>query len=132
MTPTTHQEPSTADLVKQLADQTSRLVREEVELAKAELQIKGKQAGVGAGMFGGAGLFGVFAFGALTAAIIAALSLAMATWLAALIVAVVYGVIAGVAALMGKKNVSEAGAPKPERAIEGIKQDVATVKGDHR
>ena len=128
MTPTTHQEPSTADLVKQLADQTSRLVREEVELAKAELQIKGKQAGVGAGMFGGAGLFGVFAFGALTAAIIAALSLAMDTWLAALIVAVVYGAIAGVAALMGKKKVQEALPPVPEDSVESVKEDVQWTK----
>jgi uncharacterized membrane protein YqjE len=128
MTPATHQEPSTADLVKQLADQTSRLVREEVELAKAELQIKGKQAGVGAGMFGGAGLFGVFAFGALTAAIIAALSLAMDTWLAALIVAVVYGAVAGVAALMGKKKVQEALPPVPEDSVESVKEDVQWTK----
>jgi uncharacterized membrane protein YqjE len=128
MSPTTHQEPSTADLVKQLADQTSRLVREEVELAKAELQIKGKQAGVGAGMFGGAGLFGVFAFAALTAAIIAALSLAMDTWLAALIVAVVYGAIAGVAALAGKKKVQEALPPVPEDSVESVKEDVQWTK----
>jgi uncharacterized membrane protein YqjE len=128
MSPTTHQEPSTADLVKQLAEQTSRLVREEVELAKAELQIKGKQAGAGAGMFGGAGLFGVFAFGALTAAIIAALSLAMDTWLAALIVAVVYGAIAGVAALVGKKKVQEALPPVPEESVESVKEDVQWTK----
>jgi hypothetical protein len=127
MSPTT-QDASTAELVKQLSEQTSRLVREEVELAKAELQVKGKQAGIGAGMFGGAGLFGVFAFGALTAAIIAALSLAMDTWLAALIVAVVYGAIAGVAALMGKKKVQEALPPVPEDSVESVKEDVQWTK----
>ena len=128
MSPATQQDASTADLVKQLADQTSRLVREEVELAKAELQIKGKRAGIGAGMFGGAGLFGVFAFGALTAAIIAALSLVVDTWLAALIVAVVYGAIAGVAAVMGKKKVQEALPPVPEDSVESVKEDVQWTK----
>ena len=128
MSPATQQDASTADLVKQLADQTIRLVREEVELAKAELQIKGKRAGIGAGMFGGAGLFGVFAFGALTAAIIAALSLVVDTWLAALIVAVVYGAIAGVAAVMGKKKVQEALPPVPEDSVESVKEDVQWTK----
>jgi nitrate/nitrite transporter NarK len=99
-----------------------------VELAKTELQIKGKQAGLGAGMFGGAGLFGVFAFGALTAAIIAALSLAMDTRLAALIVAVVYGAIAGVAALMGKKKVQQAMPPVPEDSVDSVKEDVQWTK----
>ena len=59
-------------------------------MAKAEIGEKGKQAGIGAGMFGGAGLFGVGAFAALTACFIAALELAMPIWLAALIVTVVY------------------------------------------
>src|SRR3954469_2854606 len=108
------QEPSAADLVKELSEQTSRLVRQELELAKAELQVKGKRAGAGAGMFGGAGVLGLFALGALTAAVIAALDLAMATWLAALIVAVVYGAAAGIAALMGKQKVQEALPAVPE------------------
>ena len=86
---------SVADLLKQASDQTTTLVRQELELAKAELTTKGKQVGLGAGMFGGAGVFGLYAFGALTAAIILALSLAITGWLAALIVAVVYGAIAG-------------------------------------
>src|SRR4051794_20361343 len=96
------------ELVKQLSEQTSHLVRAEVELAKAELSEKGKKAGMGAGMFGGAGLFGIFGFAALTTAIIAILDTAMVTWLAALIVAVVYFAVAGIAALMGKKKVDEA------------------------
>jgi uncharacterized membrane protein YqjE len=116
------------ELVKQLSDQTSHLVRAEVELAKAELAEKGKKAGMGAGMFGGAGLFGVFGFAALTTAIIAALDLAMATWLAALIVAVVYFAIAGIAAMMGKNKVQEAGPPVPQQAIDTTKQDVEVTK----
>jgi uncharacterized membrane protein YqjE len=116
------------ELVKQLSDQTTQLVRAEVELAKAELAQKGKQAGIGAGMFGGAGLFGVFGFGALTAAIIAILATAMATWVAALIVAVVYFAIAGVAALMGKKRVKQATPLAPQQAIDTTKADVEVTK----
>src|SRR5689334_20786838 len=92
-------EASMAELVKQLSDQTSRLARQEVELAKAELSVKGKRAGIGAGMFGGAGVFGFYALGALTATAILALATAVTAWLAALIVAVVLGGIAGVLAL---------------------------------
>ena len=107
---------SVGELARQLSEQTSRLVRQEMELAKAELSIKGKQAGLGAGLFGGAGVLGLFALAALTAAVIAALSLAMATWLAALIVAVVYGAAAGVAALIGRRKVQEALPPFPRTA----------------
>ncbi len=116
------------ELVKQLSEQTSHLVRAEVELAKAELSEKGKKAGMGAGMFGGAGLFGVFGFAALTATFIAALDLAMATWLAALIVAVVYFAIAGIAALMGKKKVDQATPLAPRQAIDTTKADVEVAK----
>src|SRR3954467_14750231 len=124
----TSSDASVADLARQLSEQTTRLVRQEVELAKAELSIKGKQAGLGAGMFGGAALLGLFALGALTAAVIAALSLAMATWLAALIVAVVYAAAAGVAALMGKRKVEEALPPVPEDSVESVKEDVQWTK----
>jgi uncharacterized membrane protein YqjE len=116
------------DLVKDLSEQTSALVRKEVELAKAELAVKGKKAGMGAGMFGGAGLFGFFAFAGLTATFILALSTAVAPWLAALIVTVVYAAIAGVLALQGKNKVQEAGPPVPERAVDSTKEDVAWVK----
>jgi MFS family permease len=117
-----------AELVKQLSEQTSRLARQEVELAKAELTAKGKRAGLGAGMLGGAGLVGLYAVGALTAAVILALATAVAGWLAALIVAVVYGVIAGVLALTGKGKVSEASPPVPEQATESVKEDVRWAK----
>ena len=119
---------SVAELVKQLSEQTSRLARQEVELAKAELAIKGKRAGIGAGMFGGAGLFGLYAVGALTATAILALATAVAAWLAALIVAVVLASIAGVLALRGKAKVKAATPPVPEQATESVKEDVQWAK----
>jgi uncharacterized membrane protein YqjE len=125
-------EHGTGELLKELSDHTTTLVRKEIELAKAELGEKGKKAGQGAGMFGGAGLFGVFAFGALTTAIIAALDSAMELWLAALIVAVVYGAIAAVLALQGRNKVQEATPPAPEQAIESTKEDVRWAKTQAR
>jgi MFS family permease len=122
------QDTSAAELVKQLSEQTSRLLRQEFELAKAELTIKGKRAGVGAGMFGGAGVLGLYAVGALIAAAIAALDTAMATWLAALIVGAVLAAAAGVVALTGKQKVQEAMPPVPEDSVESVKEDVQWTK----
>jgi MFS family permease len=119
---------SVAELVKQLSEQSSRLARHEVELAKAELAIKGKKAGIGAGMFGGAGVFGGYALGALIATAILALATAVAAWLAALIVTVVLGAIAGVLALQGKNKVQQATPPVPEQASESVKEDVQWAK----
>ena len=116
------------ELMKELSDQTTTLVRKEIELAKAELAVKGKKAGIGAGMFGGAGLFGFFTFACLTATLILALATAVAPWLAALIVTAVYGAIAGVLALQGKNKVQEATPPVPERAVDSTKEDVAWVR----
>jgi MFS family permease len=121
-------EASVAELVKQLSEQTSRLARQEVELAKAELQTKGRRAGIGAGMFGGAGIFGFYAFGALTAAAILGLATAVAGWLAALIVSAALGVIAGLLALQGKNRVQAASPPVPEQATESVKEDVQWAK----
>jgi hypothetical protein len=109
---------SIADLLKQLSDQTATLVRQELDLAKAELTAKGKQAGFGAGVFA------LYAVGALTACLILALSTAMAGWLAALIVSVVYGAVAGVLALAGKNKVQAGVPPLPEQAVESTKEDV--------
>jgi MFS family permease len=119
---------SMAELVKQLSEQTSRLARQEVELAKAELTEKGKRAGLGAGMFGGAGIFGFYAIGALTAAAILGLATAVKAWLAALIVTAVLAVIAGVLALTGKQKVEQATPPVPEQATESVKEDVQWAK----
>ena len=125
-------EHGTGELLKELSDHTTTLVRKEIELAKAELGEKGKKAGQGAGMFGGAGLFAALAFGALTTCIIVALDSAVELWLAALIVAVVYGAIAGVLALQGRNKVQEAGPPVPEQATESVKEDVQWAKTQAR
>jgi hypothetical protein len=115
---------SIAELLGQLSEQTAALVRQELDLARAELTTKGKQAGIGAGMFGGAGLFGLYALGALTACVILALATAMDGWLAALIVAAVYGAIAGVLALTGKNRVKQGVPPVPEQTVETVREDV--------
>lgn len=117
-----------SELVKQLTEQTRTLARQEIELAKAELTQKGRQAGIGAGMFGGAGLFGFFAFAVLTACFVLALATAMAPWLAALVVAALYGAVAGALALSGKRHVQEATPPVPEQTVETVKEDVQWTK----
>jgi uncharacterized membrane protein YqjE len=119
---------SLGELLKQLSEQTTRLVHQELELAKAELTQKGKQAGMGAGLFGGAGAIGFLALAALTTCFILALDAAMPAWLAALIVAVVYGVIAAVLAMQGRKKIKQAVPPVPEQTIETVKEDVEWVK----
>jgi hypothetical protein len=116
------------ELLKQLSEETTRLVRQELELAKAEVSEKGKRAGVGAGMFGGAGVSALLGLGALTAALIAALDSAMATWLAALIAGVPWLAVAGVLALQGRNKVQEATPPVPEQATESVKEDFQWAK----
>ena len=118
-------------LVHQLTQQVPELIRSEIRLAQAEVAEKGKRAGVGIGMFSVAGLLAFFAFGSLVATAILALALVVDAWLAALIVALVLLAAAAVAGLVGKNKVAEAGPPAPERAIQGLKDDIATVKGDH-
>jgi apolipoprotein N-acyltransferase len=130
MTPsrTRNEDASISELIQQLSEQTSRLARQEVELAKAEMTIKGKRLGIGAGAFGGAGLVALFGLGALTAAVILLLATAMSPWLAALIVAVVYLAVAGALALVGKSKVESATPPVPERTVASVKQDVEQTK----
>jgi hypothetical protein len=117
-----------AELMRDLSQQSTELIRQEIELAKAELRAKGKSAGVGAGMFGAAGLVALFGVGALTACLVLALATAVDAWLAALIVAVVYLAAAGVAALVGRGKVQEATPPAPEQAIASAKEDVRWTK----
>jgi putative superfamily III holin-X len=117
-----------ADLVKQLAGQTSTLVRQEIDLAKAELTDKGKTAGKGAGLLGGAAVVGLLAAGALTACLILALSEAMDAWLAALIVTVVMGAVAAFLAIRGRDRIRAATPPVPEQTIETVKEDVEWAK----
>ena len=123
-------EQSTGDLVKQLTQQVSTLVRQEVELAKVEMADKGKKAGVGIGMFGGAGVAALLGLGALTAFLILVLDLAMPTWAAALIVGVIWAAVAGVLALQGREKVKEVGTPLPEETTESVKEDVELLKGN--
>lgn len=119
---------STAELVRALSEQSSRLAQMEVELAKAELTEKGKKIGAGVGAFGAAGVVALYMVGALVATAILALSEAMEAWLAALIVTAVLGAIAAVLALTGKKNVEAGSPPVPRRAIDTTKQDIGTAK----
>jgi Putative Actinobacterial Holin-X, holin superfamily III len=119
---------SIGELVKDLATETSTLVRQEIDLAKAEMTDRGKRAGKGVGMLAAGAVVAVLAFGALTAGLIAALDLAMPTWLAALIVTVVYGAIAAVLVQIGRKQVQEAAPPVPEETIESVKEDVQWAK----
>ena len=120
------------ELLKQLSQETTQLLRQEIELAKAEVSEKGKKAGIGAGLFGGAGVLGLLAAGALTACFILALSELMHPALAALLVAVVYGAVAGVLALQGRQKVKEATPPVPEQTIETVKEDVQWAKNQTR
>jgi MFS family permease len=117
-----------AVLLRDLSEQTSTLVRKELELARLEMTEKGKRAGVGVGMFGGAGLVGLYALGAVVAAAILALATAITPWLAALVIAAVCGAVAGALALIGKSKVSQATPPVPERATESVKEDVRWTK----
>jgi uncharacterized membrane protein YqjE len=120
------------ELLKQLSQETTTLVRQELELAKAEMAEKGKRAGLGAGMFGGAGAAALLGLGALTAAAIAALDTAMALWLAALILALLWLAAAGVLAMRGKSKVQQATPPVPEQTQRSVKEDVEWAKNQAR
>ena len=119
---------SLGELFGKLSNETSTLIRQEMALARAELTEKGKEAGKGAGLFGGAGVVGLLAAGALTACLILLLDLAIASWLAALIVAVVLGAVAAVLALQGREKVREAAPPVPEQTVDTVKEDVEWAK----
>jgi uncharacterized membrane protein YqjE len=124
----TSSDKSVGELVQELSQQTSTLIRQEMRLAQAELTEKGRHAGKGAGMFGGAGAVALYGVGALVAAAIIGLGTALEPWLAAVIVGVVLLAVAGILALTGKREVDRAGPPKPEQTIESVQRDVETVK----
>ena len=117
-----------AELMKELANETTTLVRQELQLAKAEAAEKGKRAGLAAGLLTGAGVAGLLALGALTAFLILALDSAMPSWLAALIVALMWAAVAGVLAFIGRQRIKEAGPPKPEQTLDSVKEDVDHAK----
>lgn len=122
------QQRSVADLTRDLSTQTSELVRREVALAIAEIKEKGTHAGVGVGLFGGAGVVGFYAVGALVATAILGLAEIVDGWLAALIVSVVLIALAAGSALAGKREVSRATPPVPEQAKASVQADVEAVK----
>ncbi len=120
-------EQSIPELMRALANETTTLVRQEIELAKTELAERGKAAGAGAGMLGGAALFGLGAFFALTAAIVAAIALVLPVWSSALIVAAIYGVVAYVVAMNGKKELAHA-TPLVPQTTQTVKEDIEWAK----
>jgi uncharacterized membrane protein YqjE len=125
-------EPSTGQLVSDLTNQISRLVRDEARLAQAEVTQKAKKLGIGAGLFGGAGLVAFFGLATLITTVILLLDLVLPTWLAALIVTVVLFAIAGVLALVGKKDIQKGSPPVPTEAIASTRADIQTVKESAR
>ncbi len=124
------QDRSTGELLSELSEQVSTLVRDEIRLARAEVSEAGKRFGIGAGLFGGAGVMAWFGFGVLVAAAVLGLATALDAWLAALIVAVVLFLVAAVMALVGKKNVDKAPSV-PGNRVESVKADVSAVKERH-
>jgi Putative Actinobacterial Holin-X, holin superfamily III len=127
-TSTPREERSISELMQQLTEQTAKLAQKEIELAKAEMAVKGKRLGIGAGAFSAAGVLALFALGAATAAAILGLATGMEGWLAALIVASVYLLAAGVLALWGRSKVQAGTPPVPEQAAESVKDDLERTK----
>jgi hypothetical protein len=121
-------ERSIAELFSKLSNETSTLIRQEMALARAELTEKGKEAGKGAGLFGGAGAVGLLGAGALTAGIILLLDLAIAAWLAAIIVGLIYVAVAAVLGLKGRDRMQAATPPVPEQTVDTVKEDVEWAK----
>ena len=126
--PSPTQERSTGELVKQVAEQVSVLVRGELKLAQLEMTRKGKRAGMGVGMLGGGGLVALYGLGCLIACVIIAVSGVLAAWLAALIVGAVLLAVAGVAALIGKGRLQRAAPPVPEETVSSVKADVEEIR----
>jgi len=121
-------EASTGELVKQLSEQVSALVRDELKMARLELARKGKFAGFGIGLYGVSGLVALYAIACLLAAVIIAIAGEIRPWLAALIVGLVLAVVSAVAALMGRSRMRRATPAMPEQAVEGTKADVVEVR----
>jgi membrane protein len=129
---TTDGDKPLGELVQDLSRQTSTLIRQEMRLAQAELTAKGRHAGKGAGMFGGAGLVALYGVGALVAAGILGLATVIEPWIAAAAIGAGLLLIGGILALTGKKELDEMGPPKPEQALESMQRDVETVKARAR
>ena len=126
--PSPTQERSTGELVKQVSEQISMLVRDELKLAQLEMTRKGKQAGMGIGMLGGSGVVALYGLGCLIACVIIAISGVLAAWLAALIVGAALLAVAGMAALTGKGRLQRATPPVPEETVSSLKADVEEIR----
>jgi uncharacterized membrane protein YqjE len=126
--PIDRREESIGELIKDLSRDVSKLVHQEFELARVEMTEKGKRAGVGLSMVGGAAAFALVTLGGSMATIIIVLDLVMPLWLAALLTTAVYGVVAAVLALRGREELKETGAPIPERTRDSIKEDIQWAK----
>ncbi|WP_242909814.1 phage holin family protein [Actinomadura terrae] len=120
--------PGTGELVRQAAQQVSELMRAELRLAAAELKDKGKHAGMGAGLYGGAGLVALYGVGVLLAAAVAALALVLPVWASALVIGAVLLAVAGVLAMLGRRQTARATPPKPEMAMDEARQTVSDLK----
>ena len=120
-------EPSTAELVRLAAEQISRLVRDELQLARLEMSVKAKRFGTGAGLFGAAGFVALYGVAVLVAVLILLLALVLPAWLAALIVAVVLFAVAGVMVLLGRGQFRRGTPATPEQTLDNLKADVQTV-----
>ncbi|HEU5110715.1 MAG TPA: phage holin family protein [Micromonosporaceae bacterium] len=120
-------ELSTAELVQRATEQVSRLIRDELTLAKVELAEKGKHAGIATGLFGGGGVIAVYGVGVLIAAAVLGLAEVLPAWLAALIVAIALFLLTGLLALLGRRQVRRAAPPMPEGTAESVRADVRTV-----
>jgi VIT1/CCC1 family predicted Fe2+/Mn2+ transporter len=116
------------EVAKDLTGDLSLLVRQEIELAKAEMAQKGRTAAPGLAMFGGAGVVAVCAAGALTAFLVLVCSLFLPGWAAALVVAAVLAGVVYVLIRLGRGRLAEAGKPIPEQTIETVKEDVEWAK----
>lgn len=123
-----HDEQGTGELVRQASQQVSELLRAELKLAVAELKDKGRHAGQGAAMFGGAGLVAMYGAGVLLAAAVAALALVLPVWASALIIGAVLMVTAGVLAVLGRSQTKKATPAKPEQALDEARETVAELK----
>jgi uncharacterized membrane protein YqjE len=121
-------ERGTGELIKKLSSQVSTLVHQEIELAKTEMAEKGRKAGLGAGLFGGAGVAGLLTLGSLTAFLVLVLALAIPAWASALLVTLLWGAVAGVLALQGRTKLREVGRSVPEKTIETVKEDLQWLK----
>jgi hypothetical protein len=126
--PPATEERSAGNLVKQLSEQVSVLVRDELKLAQLEMTRKGKQAGSGAGLLGGGALVALYGVGCLIACVVLALSGVVSAWAAALMVGAVLLAAAAVATLLGKGRMQKAAPPLPAQAVDSIKADVEEIK----